>query len=151
MTLPIHLGTNIPTVTCWYWICGTICFKIVTVYGSTAPTTLNLTPTTWKYMSRPGMRMDIPTYEQNQQLPVAGRDTGQITWSEFGGSSEKAESSNINGLAGSGSSGFVLDTRRVYTGDALVYLPSWIRSSDIDSTGFWSPGSLHTLGTDGHI
>ena len=26
-----------------------------------------------------------------------------------------------------------------------------IRSSDIDSTGLWPPGSLHTLGTDGHI
>ena len=26
-----------------------------------------------------------------------------------------------------------------------------IRSSDNDSTGFWPPGSLHTLGTDGHI
>ena len=26
-----------------------------------------------------------------------------------------------------------------------------IRSSDNDSTGFWAPGSLHTLGADGHI
>ena len=26
-----------------------------------------------------------------------------------------------------------------------------IRSSDNDNTGFWPPGSLHTLGTDGHI
>ena len=26
-----------------------------------------------------------------------------------------------------------------------------IRSSDNDSTGFWPPGSLHTLGADGHI
>ena len=26
-----------------------------------------------------------------------------------------------------------------------------IRSSDNDSTGFWSPDSLHTLGADGHI
>ena len=25
-----------------------------------------------------------------------------------------------------------------------------IRSSDNDSTGFWLPGSLHTLGADGH-
>ena len=28
---------------------------------------------------------------------------------------------------------------------------SLIRSSDNDSTGFWPPGSLHTLGADGHI
>ena len=39
---------------------------------------------------------------------------------------------------------------------ALVYhgrhlISSSIRSSDNDSTGFWSPGSLHTLGADGHI
>ena len=26
-----------------------------------------------------------------------------------------------------------------------------IRSSDNDSSGFWPPGSLHTLGADGHI
>ena len=26
-----------------------------------------------------------------------------------------------------------------------------IRSSDNDSTGFWPPGSLHSLGVDGHI
>ena len=26
-----------------------------------------------------------------------------------------------------------------------------IRSSDIDSTGFWPQGSLHTLSADGHI
>ena len=26
-----------------------------------------------------------------------------------------------------------------------------IRSSDNDSTGFWPPGSLHTLGADGQI
>ena len=26
-----------------------------------------------------------------------------------------------------------------------------IRSSDIDNTRFWPPGSLHTLGADGHI
>ena len=26
-----------------------------------------------------------------------------------------------------------------------------IRSSDNDSTGFWPPGSLRTLGADGHI
>ena len=26
-----------------------------------------------------------------------------------------------------------------------------IRSSDNDSTGFWPPGSLHTLGANGHI
>ena len=26
-----------------------------------------------------------------------------------------------------------------------------IRSSDNDSTGIWPPGSLHTLGADGHI
>ena len=26
-----------------------------------------------------------------------------------------------------------------------------IRSSDNASTGFWPPGSLHTLGADGHI
>ena len=26
-----------------------------------------------------------------------------------------------------------------------------IRSSDNDSTGLWPPGSLHTLGADGHI
>ena len=26
-----------------------------------------------------------------------------------------------------------------------------IRSSDNDSTGFWPPGSLHTLGADGHF
>ena len=25
------------------------------------------------------------------------------------------------------------------------------RSSDNDSTGFWPPGSLHTLDADGHI
>ena len=32
------------------------------------------------------------------------------------------------------------------------YVPkSPIRSSDNDSTGFWPPGSLHTLGADGHI
>ena len=29
--------------------------------------------------------------------------------------------------------------------------PFPIRSSDNDSTGFWPPGSLHTLGADGHI
>ena len=29
--------------------------------------------------------------------------------------------------------------------------PVLIRSSDNDSTGFWPPGSLHTLGADGHI
>ena len=29
--------------------------------------------------------------------------------------------------------------------------PGLIRSSDNDSTGFWPPGSLHTLGADGHI
>ena len=28
---------------------------------------------------------------------------------------------------------------------------AWLRSSDNDSTGFWPPGSLHTLGADGHI
>ena len=27
----------------------------------------------------------------------------------------------------------------------------WIQSSDNDSAGFWPPGSLHTLGADGHI
>ena len=26
-----------------------------------------------------------------------------------------------------------------------------VRSSENDSTGFWPPGSLHTLGADGHI
>ena len=26
-----------------------------------------------------------------------------------------------------------------------------IRSSDNDSTSLWPPGSLHTLGADGHI
>ena len=26
-----------------------------------------------------------------------------------------------------------------------------IRSNDNDSTGFWPPGSLHTLGADGYI
>ena len=26
-----------------------------------------------------------------------------------------------------------------------------IRSSDNDSSGLWPPGSLHTLGADGHI
>ena len=26
-----------------------------------------------------------------------------------------------------------------------------IRSGDNDSTGFWPPGSLHTMGADGHI
>ena len=26
-----------------------------------------------------------------------------------------------------------------------------IRSSDNDNTGLWPPGSLHTLGADGHI
>ena len=36
----------------------------------------------------------------------------------------------------------------------IGYLPEThlkIRSSDNDSTGFWPPGSLHTLGADGHI
>ena len=28
---------------------------------------------------------------------------------------------------------------------------TWERSSDNDSSGFWPPGSLHTLGEDGHI
>ena len=31
------------------------------------------------------------------------------------------------------------------------YCLSLIRSSDNDSTGFWPPGSLHTLGADGRI
>ena len=31
-----------------------------------------------------------------------------------------------------------------------VILPI-IRSSDNDRTGLWPPGSLHTLGVDGHI
>ena len=31
----------------------------------------------------------------------------------------------------------------------IKYKP--IRSSGNDSTGFWPPGSLHTLGADGHI
>ena len=30
-------------------------------------------------------------------------------------------------------------------------ITNWIRSSDNDSTGFWPPGSLHSLGADGHI
>ena len=33
----------------------------------------------------------------------------------------------------------------------VVYWLQPIRSSDNDSTGFWAPGSLHTLGADGHI
>ena len=35
-------------------------------------------------------------------------------------------------------------------GSYLVWVGP-IRSSDNDSTGFWPPGSLHTLGADGHI
>ena len=40
------------------------------------------------------------------------------------------------------------------TGDPLDVFQKFkvsIRSSDNDSTGFWPPGSLHTLGADGHI
>ena len=33
----------------------------------------------------------------------------------------------------------------------LLALKSSIRFSDNDSTGFWPPGLLHTLGADGHI
>ena len=34
----------------------------------------------------------------------------------------------------------------------LCLMDTWsIRSSDNDSTGFWPPGVLHTLGADGHI
>ena len=36
-----------------------------------------------------------------------------------------------------------------YNGTILIVQS--IRSSDNDSTGFWPPGSLHTLGADGHI
>ena len=32
---------------------------------------------------------------------------------------------------------------------ALLFIR--IRSSDNDSTGLWPPGSLHTLGADGHV
>ena len=32
-----------------------------------------------------------------------------------------------------------------------ITIIEWIRSSDNDSTGYWPPGSLHTLGADGHI
>ena len=35
----------------------------------------------------------------------------------------------------------------IWTNDGLLSL----QSSDNDSTGFWPPGSLHTLGADGHI
>ena len=35
---------------------------------------------------------------------------------------------------------------------SLKFVPKGpIRSSDNDSTDFWPPGSLHTLGADGHI
>ena len=33
--------------------------------------------------------------------------------------------------------------------DSKELIPIW--SSDNDSTGLWPPGSLHTLGADGHI
>ena len=36
--------------------------------------------------------------------------------------------------------------------NSLKFVPKGpIRSSDNDSTGFWPPGSLHTMGADGHI
>ena len=40
-----------------------------------------------------------------------------------------------------------------YLYDIFVFGGSFliIRSSDNDSTGFWPPGSLHTLGADGQI
>ena len=44
---------------------------------------------------------------------------------------------------------------RLYHTEMLLDLtdnkPALIWSSDNDSTGFWPPGSLHTLGADGHI
>ena len=44
---------------------------VVTAYGLTAPNT-------WEYIltsGRPGVGMDTTTNEQNQQVPVTGRDT----------------------------------------------------------------------------
>ena len=37
------------------------------------------------------------------------------------------------------------------TNRVLEVTSSLIRSNDNDSTGFWPPGSLHTLGADGQI
>ena len=37
----------------------------------------------------------------------------------------------------------------IYVLEGTLQWTSWIRSSDNDSTGFWPPGSLHTLGADG--
>ena len=39
----------------------------------------------------------------------------------------------------------------VANGGNTAYRVDVIRSSDNDSTGFWPPGSLHTLGADGRI
>ena len=44
----------------------------------------------------------------------------------------------------------VISTSIVSSLQGLIYIKQ-IRSSDNDSTGFWAPGSLHTLGADGHI
>ena len=47
----------------------------------------------------------------------------------------------------------ILATHEPWAHDALAPCVTWsaIRSSDNDSTGLWPPGSLHTLGADGHI
>ena len=48
----------------------------------------------------------------------------------------------------------ILRALRVKSSDTFLKRPQviyQIRSSDNDSTGFWPPGSLHTLGADGHI
>ena len=38
-----------------------------------------------------------------------------------------------------------------HNGPVTSQLTDPMRSSDNDSTGLWPPGSLHTLGADGHI
>ena len=40
---------------------------------------------------------------------------------------------------------------RIRKHETHIYEIRQWRSSDNDSTGFWPPGSLHTLGADGHI
>ena len=44
----------------------------------------------------------------------------------------------------------IMDTD-VQLWQSIMVTHDTIRSSDNDSTGFWPPGSLHTLGADGHI
>ena len=39
----------------------------------------------------------------------------------------------------------------IYSQDMTKFGSFWMRPNDNDSTGLWPPGSLHTLGADGHI